>query len=151
MYHQFLCINNKTNGDEENKEAVFLKYAKENSFKYPQMIAQFLSGMVAEEIEKNKAGKSAENTYSTWDHLDRFRYLDTAPSTASTEEIQMIKNILGVKVPGVDEFLTEEIYLMLKGKLGYNAYPIPAAEGEELEVSVSGSRWFWKKGTEHAF
>ncbi|KAF7724736.1 hypothetical protein EC973_000764 [Apophysomyces ossiformis] len=137
IYHQFLCVNNKSSNNEEGKEGVFLTYSNSNNLKYPQMIAQFLSGMVAEEIEKNKAGKSAENTYSAWDHIDRFRYLDTAPSQSSTEEIQMIKNVLGAKVPGIDEFLTDEIYLMLKGKLGYNTYPIPLQEGEDVEVPSS--------------
>jgi import receptor subunit TOM20 len=36
----------------------------------------------------------------------------------------MLKEALGPKVQGISEFLSNEIYLMLKGKLLYNAYAI---------------------------
>ncbi|KAL0089415.1 MAS20 protein import receptor-domain-containing protein [Phycomyces blakesleeanus] len=119
------------------KENVFLKYAQENNVKYPQMIAQFLSTMIAEEKEKTKAGKAAESMYSAWDHIDKYRYLDLSPSEATVTEMKMIKELLGSKVPGIDEFLSEEIYLMLKGKLGYNAYPILATEGDEVDAEAA--------------
>ncbi|KAI9025892.1 MAS20 protein import receptor-domain-containing protein [Phycomyces nitens] len=119
------------------KESVFLKYAQENSVKYPQMIAQFLSTMIAEEKEKTKAGKASESMYSAWDHIDKYRYLDLSPSEATVAEMKMIKELLGSKVPGIDDFLSEEIYLMLKGKLGYNAYPILAVEGDEVDAEIT--------------
>ncbi|KAI7862753.1 MAS20 protein import receptor-domain-containing protein [Spinellus fusiger] len=140
-YHGLLCTHTKLFvKDVANKETIFLNYAITNNVKYPQMIAQFLACMISEEEEKKKAGKAAENAYSSWDHVDKYRYLDTVPSEITQQEMNMIKDVMSSKVPGMDEFLSEEIYLMLKGKLGYNTYPIPAVEGDQVHSEPSNER-----------
>lgn len=98
------------------------------------MIAQFLSGMVAEEVEKTKLGKAA-SPYSAWDHIERFKSGPAMePTDQTVKEAAMIKELLATKVPGIDEFLNDEIYLLLKGKLNENCFNIPSAEEEEKEV-----------------
>lgn len=108
--------------------------------KYPQMIAHFLSGMVAEEVEKNKKSASGDkesvSPYSAWDHIERFKGITIQPSEESLKERAMIKELLASKVPGIDEFLTDEIYLLLKGKLCECSYEIPAVEIEEEQLTV---------------
>lgn len=93
--------------------------------------------MVAEELQKQQTEEKvgAEPTFGAWDHVDRFRYLETTASAQSTEEINMLKQVLGPKVQGISEFLSDEIYLMLKGKMLYNCYGIPAADGVEVAKS----------------
>ncbi|ORY98232.1 MAS20 protein import receptor-domain-containing protein [Syncephalastrum racemosum] len=136
-YHKYLCSKNKAGADEEgNKELAFLQFSKDKNLKYPYMVSKFLSTMVAEEVERTKSGVSADKSYNSWDHVDRFRYLDTAPTEATTQEIQTLKELLGEKVQGISEFLTNEIYLMLKGKLLYNAYAVNT-ESAELELEES--------------
>lgn len=132
QYHQFLCTNNKLEASSIASE--FLKFTMETKLKYPQMIAQFLSGMVAEEVEKNKDAKNA-SPYSAWDHIERLKASATLePSEESAKEIAMIKELLATKVPGIDEFLSDEIYLLLKGKLNENSFEIPTTEEAIVEV-----------------
>lgn len=146
QYHQFLCTNNKLESAEENavkkKELDFFNHAKEKNEKYPCMIARFLSSMVAEEIAKNKKEQERSTvqtktpTYSAWDHIDRFRYLEISSSPEISREITMLKELLGSKVPGIEEFLSEEIYLTLKGRLTYNCYAVATNDPVEVQVSV---------------
>jgi import receptor subunit TOM20 len=131
QYHTFLCSNSKVTSD--NKAMEFNFYAKSNNVKYPQMIAQFLSSMVAEEMEKNRLGKDAPR-YSAWDHIERFNYQELEANEESAKEATMIKELLASKVPGIDEFLSDEIYLLLKGKLNKNTFEIPS-EDAITEVS----------------
>ncbi|KAI8875412.1 hypothetical protein K501DRAFT_263838 [Backusella circina FSU 941] len=124
QYHQFLCTNNKLNTDE--KQVGFLNFAKNNNLMYPQMIAQFLSSMVAEELEKNEQGKNA-SPYSSWDHIERMKSSEVEPSKESADEANTIKELLVSKVNGIDTFLTDEIYLLLKGKLNANSFAVPTS------------------------
>ncbi|CEP13375.1 hypothetical protein [Parasitella parasitica] len=125
QYHTFLCSNSKIGSD--NKAMEFNTVTKTNNVKYPQMIAQFLSSMVAEELENSKLGKDAPH-YSAWDHIERFNQQEVEASETTSKETSMIKDLLASKVPGIDEFLTDEIYLLLKGKLNENAFEIPASD-----------------------
>ncbi|KAI9342140.1 hypothetical protein BD770DRAFT_398764 [Pilaira anomala] len=139
-YHKYLCSHNKSTEIKEADEAEdknialeFHQVSKEKNVKYPYMIARFLSAMVAEELSKQKEGeKVGETTFGAWDHVDRFRYLETSASADSTSEIAMLKQVLGPKVQGISEFLSDEIYLMLKGKLLFNAYGIPASSEDTV-------------------
>ncbi|CAO0798233.1 unnamed protein product [Mucor circinelloides] len=144
-YHQYLCSHNKSTeikeadeAEEKNVALEFHENSKTSNTKYPYMIARFLSAMVAEELSKQKTEeKVGETTFGAWDHVDRFRYLETTASPESTAEISMLKQVLGPKVQGISEFLSDEIYLMLKGKMLYNAYGIPASASEQVEVRPS--------------
>lgn len=141
-YHKYLCSHNKSTeikeadeAEDKNAALEFHQTSKTNNTKYPYMIARFLSAMVAEELSKQKDEKVGETVFGAWDHVDRFRYLETSPSAQSTSEISMLKEVLGPKVQGISEFLSDEIYLMLKGKMLYNAYAIPATT--EIDVRES--------------
>ncbi|KAI7907964.1 uncharacterized protein BX663DRAFT_464434 [Cokeromyces recurvatus] len=145
-YHQYICSHNKSSAyiikeadeaDEKNIALEFFETSKSKNVKYPYMIARFLSSMVAEELRKQKTEeKSNETDFGAWDHIDRFRYLETTPNDDSKNEISMLKQVLGPKVQGINEFLSDEIYLMLKGKMLYNAYGVPASS-EETDVRDS--------------
>jgi mitochondrial import receptor subunit TOM20 len=130
-----LCTNNKTKDDASSQEQAFLDFSKEKNVKYPYLIARFLATMVHDEIEKAKSGIT--DGYSSWDHVDRFRYLELAPTTQNLKELTLIKELLGPKVTGVDEFLTEERFLMLKGKILFNAYSVQSINKGDKEIEVS--------------
>lgn len=132
QYHVFMCTNNKLEPSTVATE--FSNYTKTTNLKYPQMIAQFLSIMVTDEAEKNKDPKKAP-TYSAWDHIERFKAgEELVPTEESTHEIKLIKALLASKVPGIDEFLSDEIYLLLKAKLNENCYEVPTTEDILIEV-----------------
>ncbi|GAB5593732.1 mitochondrial import receptor subunit tom20 [Umbelopsis nana] len=135
-YHQYLCTNNKTNDNAaSSQEQAFIDFSKEKNVKYPYLIARFLATMVHDEIEKAKAGVT--DGYSSWDHVDRFRYLELPASAQNIKELNLIKELLGPKVTGVDEFLTEERFLMLKGKILFNAYSVQSVANGEQDIEKS--------------
>ncbi|ORZ16966.1 hypothetical protein BCR42DRAFT_413625 [Absidia repens] len=124
QYHQFMCTNNKFNAAENGQE--FQDYCGTHHLKYPQMVSRFLSSMVAEEMDSKNPDQEQQH-YSSWDHMDRMRYFESLPTENTAQEIGLIKRVLNNKVPGIDKFLTDDIYLMLKGKLAYNCYPVPGS------------------------
>ena len=134
QYHQFMCTNNKLE-DTENIASKFVDFTKQSKLKYPQMVAQFLCGMVAEEVEKAKLGKAA-SPYGAWDHIERFSSATVEATEETSKEIALISELLATKVPGIADFLTEEIYLLLKAKLAHNSFGVLTAEpAVEEEVS----------------
>lgn len=157
-YHKYLCGKNKvekkkeeeTVGEPEDqapedptdsKVVTFRDYARDHKQMYPLMIAEFLSAMVTEETERTQRGDVDDNkTFTSWDHVDRFRYLDIQSTDDTQTEIELLKNLLDPKVQGISEFLSDQIYLMLKGKLLYNAYAIEIAD-KPLDVPVSNTNW----------
>jgi import receptor subunit TOM20 len=61
---------------------------------------------------------------------------EVEPSQESTNESTLIKELLASKVPGIDTFLTDEIYLLLKGKLNTNTFAV-CTDSEEITQDVS--------------
>ncbi|CAG8663609.1 6327_t:CDS:2, partial [Paraglomus occultum] len=72
--------------------------------------------------------------YGTFDHVERLRYLEIKPTSAEKVEIELLRELLASKVPGIQEFISEERYLMLKGKLMYNAYGIKTHKSEDSHL-----------------
>ncbi|KAG0253407.1 hypothetical protein DFQ27_007426 [Actinomortierella ambigua] len=116
-FHAALCTKDSDLSDDDAKKALF-DYSKENNCKYPEMIAKFLARMVHEET----LNKSEE--FNLFDHIERLRFLEVRPSAAEQQEIMLLKAALGSEIPGLAEFINEERYLTLKGKLLYNAYGV---------------------------
>ncbi|KAG0229305.1 hypothetical protein BGW42_001645 [Actinomortierella wolfii] len=115
-FHAALCTKD-TDEVDDPKKALF-DYSKENNCKYPEMIAKFLARMVHEEtLDKN-------DEFNLFDHIERLRFLEVRPSAAEQQEIVLLKKALGAEIPGLAEFINEERYLTLKGKLLYNAYGV---------------------------
>ncbi|KAI9278673.1 hypothetical protein BDA99DRAFT_492839 [Phascolomyces articulosus] len=143
-YHPYFCTNSKnynegkvnaegeettTPSDNDNaKEMAFLNYTKKKNAKYAYMVAKFLSTFMTEEIERICRGEPSETNYSSWDHIDHFRYIDTSADEETAHEMVMLKEMLGSKVQGISEFITNEIYPMLKGKMVFNAYAVNISE-----------------------
>ncbi|RCH83098.1 hypothetical protein CU097_007496, partial [Rhizopus azygosporus] len=136
QYHQYLCTNSKVNTNaDESKETTFVKYVQDQNSKYPQMIAQLFTAMVAEELDKKNRPK-----YNSWDHIERLKGAELTPTDKHANETKMIKELLSSKVPGIDEFLTDEVYLMLLGKMNENAFDVISATEVSVEKSTEPSR-----------
>ncbi|CAG8558119.1 10283_t:CDS:2 [Acaulospora morrowiae] len=118
--------------DPESKEARLVGLVKSGNVKFPLMIARFLAKMVHEETQKVATGVDEE--YSTWDHIERLRFLSVPPSEKEAKEIKLLRELFAAKVPGMEEFISEERYLMLKGKLMYNAYGINTSRDNERNI-----------------
>ncbi|KAK9727439.1 mitochondrial import receptor subunit tom20 [Basidiobolus ranarum] len=122
-HHQALCTGNTSDPDTKAEE--FFKITEQN--KVPIMIAKYLTHMVYEENQKLAAG--VEEEYSAWDHLERLKYLEIVPTEKEEQELQAMRDLLSTKVPGMEEFLNDERFLLLKGKMMYNAVGITNQDG----------------------
>jgi import receptor subunit TOM20 len=90
-------------------------------------IAQFLAFMVYEDMKKSTMPNP--EGFGVWDHLERLRYLEIQPTEDDKAHMAMLRDLLSSKVPGLEEFLNEERYLLLKGKFLYNQFAITGNPG----------------------
>jgi len=128
-FHTVLCT--KDNEDASSPERALFDYSKDSNRKYPDMLAKFLAKMVHEET------LNTGEEYNLFDHIERLRYLEIRPSETEEKEIALLKAALGAKIPGIEEFINEERYLTLKGKLLYNAYGLSTSLDNERVVEPS--------------
>jgi import receptor subunit TOM20 len=126
-FHAVLCTKDS---EDASPERSLYDYTKETNNKYPEMIAKFLVRMVHEET------LNSGEEYNLFDHIERLRFLEVRPSAAEEKEIELLKVALGSKIPGIEEFINEERYLTLKGKLLYNAYGISTSLNADRSVEV---------------
>ncbi|KDR84067.1 hypothetical protein GALMADRAFT_695672 [Galerina marginata CBS 339.88] len=138
-------------------QAKFAEYVKKENRATPLLVARFIARQVAGETQKlvqaavPGAGTTPENDftdadnevekYVLADHLERLRYLEVVPNK---EETALLTKVLATALPGLEEFITEEKYATMAGKIAYNSFgvcfgggrddrPTPAARPEELE------------------
>ncbi|KAJ3214326.1 hypothetical protein HK099_006928 [Clydaea vesicula] len=109
------------------------EFCKEKNLITPLLTVKLIGKMMSEE-QQGTAGTLSE--YSTWDHIDRFHYIDLAKPTdvdgekiwfASLEQIEKEYKLVFAlfnKTPKFDKFLTDERYMVIKGKFLYNAISI---------------------------
>ncbi|KAF9561202.1 hypothetical protein EC968_005829 [Mortierella alpina] len=132
-FHAVLCT--KDSEDASSPERGLYDYTKETNNKYPEMIAKFLVRMVHEETV------NSGEEYNLFDHIERLRFLEVRPSAAEEKEIELLKTALGSKIPGIEEFINEERYLTLKGKLLYNAYGVSTSLDANRSVEPSPEQY----------
>lgn len=112
----------------------------------PLLVARFIGRQVTAEITKlgtdavgttpitASGGASAEG-YSLYDHIERLRYLELS---IQHEEVQLISQVLEMAMPGLEQFVTDERYATLRGKMAYNAIGVCFGTGRHDKVSREG-------------
>ncbi|KAL7752424.1 mitochondrial import receptor subunit tom20 [Sorochytrium milnesiophthora] len=123
----------------EMSTAHVMAMCRDYKAKVPLMIARFLSYMVHEDQKKTEElkAKAAANGgevkmdddtgYTVWDHIERMKFLELKVTEKAKSEARLLRDVLGRKVPGLDEFLTDERYITLKGKFLYNMVGVTSA------------------------
>lgn len=129
----------KAQVDERRKvQEAFIAKLKDQGKLAPLLITRFIGRMVEDEHEKiiclmegstvegkPKKGKTdlpepeGDGEYSFWDHMERLRYLEILPNPADQEICKSMQDLLKVSVEGLEEFIAEERYLILKGECLY--------------------------------
>ncbi|THV08202.1 MAS20-domain-containing protein [Dendrothele bispora CBS 962.96] len=118
----------------------YVEHLKKVNKAAPLLVARFLARQIA--LEMNKLipgageGKDKENDfvdadggdYLLADHLERLRYLEIK---ADKEEIELITDVLQTVLPGLEQFVAEERYSVLLGKMAYNAFGVYFDGGRE--------------------
>ncbi|KAF8935956.1 MAS20 protein import receptor-domain-containing protein [Dissophora ornata] len=125
-FHDILCT--KDSDDVSSPERSLREYTKATRNLVPEMLAKFLVKMVHEESLNSGA------EYNSFDHMERLRYLEIPPSAEEEKEMELLKVALGSNIPGIDEFITEERYLLMKGRLLYNLYGVSTSLDTERSV-----------------
>lgn len=72
--------------------------------------------------------------YAFYDHVDRLRYLDVQGADAEKLEMTLLKDMLTGAMPGLEEFIKDERYLVLKGKVLFNTIGIAYSGGRLNKV-----------------
>ncbi|KAF8592444.1 MAS20-domain-containing protein [Ramaria rubella] len=108
-----------------------------NGYITPLLVARFVGRQVTAETQKLSVGivgttpitasRGVSNEdYSLYDHIERLRYLELSPQA---EEAELISQLLKTVIPGLEQYITDERYATLKGKMAYNAIGISYGDG----------------------
>lgn len=132
-FHDVLCTKD-TEGTSGPERSLHM-YTQTTRNVVPEMLAKFLVRMVFE------ASQNSGVEYNSFDHMERLRYLEVSLSAEEEKEMELVKGALGSNIPGIDEFITEERFLLMKGRLLYNLYGVSTSldANAEVEVRRSGS------------
>ncbi|KAJ2083062.1 mitochondrial import receptor subunit tom20 [Coemansia sp. RSA 988] len=135
-YHQFLCPNSSSSSGSRE----FALLAQKSHELSPILIAKFfgilLDSEKKKELERMLSGSNVKQTeadeYTTWEHLECMRYLELVPTANDSRMLKKLGELLNSNVPGLTEFVTNDRYTTLKGKLDYNAYAVHCASGVKV-------------------
>ncbi|KAG0255588.1 hypothetical protein BGZ95_005721 [Linnemannia exigua] len=132
-FHEILCTKNllatSTGASATPSPAQALReYTKDSRNVVPGLLAKFLAKMVHDESLNSGA------EYNSFDHLERLVYVEKTLGPDEEKEIELLKLALGANIPGIDQFITEERYLVMKARLLYNIYGISSAISPSLNV-----------------
>ncbi len=134
----------------EAAQNALARYVKESGKVSPLIVARCTARSIIEQMNKltpgsvsvtldlPEAGKTlVGNEYSFTEHLERLRYLEIVPTP--TDEAKLVRDIFNAAVPGLEDFLQDERYSVMKGKVLYNAIGVSFEGGRLDKVS---SCWF---------
>ncbi|KAF9006688.1 MAS20 protein import receptor-domain-containing protein [Cyathus striatus] len=105
----------------------FTEYLKKEGRSLPELTARFVAMQVAIETQKlvEGVGKNApplekgfagaeDSDYSLADHIERLR----------SEEATLLTDVLEGALPGLKQFIPEDRYTVITGKIAYNSYGV---------------------------
>jgi import receptor subunit TOM20 len=130
----------------EETQAAFARFVRESGGGTQVMlVARFIARQVGNETAKllppndssaPPASVQGEdewtaNGYTLFDHMERVRYLELSGKESGAEQL---RGVLRANLPGLEDFVTDERYTVLIGKIAYNAYGILPASGRDDKV-----------------
>lgn len=134
-----------TSPEEREKAQIALaEYLKSNQKLANFLVAKWVALQIT--IETSKVVPGAANPdkdlpkyieddapeYAIGDHLERLRYLD---ASVTPEETEVLRNVFGTALPGLEGSLTEDRHVTTLGKMLYNAIGICYSGGRDDRVS----------------
>lgn len=130
----------------EAAQNALAKYVRETGKLSPLIVARCIARSIIEQMNKltpgsvpvtldlPEAGKTlVGDEYSFSEHLERLRYLEIVP--APTDEAKLVRDIFNAAVPGLEDFLQDDRYSIMKGKVLYNAIGVSFGGGRLDKVS----------------
>lgn len=133
----------------EDAQIAFARFIRESGKTQATLVARFIAKQVINETMKllppnhpsNPTTLPQEapdnewttNGYTLFDHMERVRYLELSGKEGEAEQL---RSIMKANLPGLEEFVTDERYTVLTGKMAYNAYGISPSGGRDDKVRI---------------
>ena len=132
----------------EDAQIAFASFTRESGRVQATLVARFIARQVINETVKllppNHPSKPTPpppqakaddewtaNGYTLFDHMERVRYLELSVKEGEAEQL---RGIMKANLPGLEEFVTNDRYTVLVGKMAYNAYGISPSGGRDDKV-----------------
>jgi len=150
-------------GDEAERRAyqqALVEFLKMSGRTQPLLVARFCARHVSEEVnklvpppatlsERSSLPEPAPGSppYTFYDHLERLKYLEIEPLDMERLEKELIQDVLKKAVEGLEEIVSEDKYLLMKGKIAYNAIGVALAGGRGDRPEPKGriETWEWSR------
>jgi import receptor subunit TOM20 len=133
----------------EDVQIAFSHFVRESGKTQATLVARFIAKQVINETMKllppdhpsNPATQpqaAADNEWTTngytlLDHMERARFLELSGKEGEAEQL---RSIMKANLPGLEEFVTDERYTVLTGKMAYNAYGVSLSGGRDDKVRI---------------
>jgi import receptor subunit TOM20 len=133
----------------EDAQIAFARFIQESGKTLAMLVARFIARQVISETVKllptNHPSNSTTppqaaadnewtaNGYTLFDHMERVRYLELSGKEGEAEQL---RSIMKANLPGLEEFVTDERYTVLTGKMAYNTYGISPSGGRDDKVRI---------------
>ena len=136
----------------EDAQIAFSRFVRESGGIQGMLVARFVARQLVNETVKLlpanhpqavpalQVDELTENGYTLFDHVERVRYLELDGKEGEAEQL---RTIMKVNLQGLEDFVTDERYTMLVGKMAYNAYGISPAGGRDDKVRTEHSFFFY--------
>lgn len=127
----------------EDAQIAFARFVRESGRIQLTLVARFIARQVVNEtvkllppnhpsiLKRPLADEWSANGYTLFDHMERVRYLELNEKEGEPEQLRAI---LKANLPGLEDFVTDERYTVLVGKMAYNAYGISPSGGRDDKV-----------------
>jgi import receptor subunit TOM20 len=125
----------------QDAQIAFASFVRESGRIHVTLVARFIARqVVSETVKLLPPGHPAAPTgtdewtghgYTLFDHMERVRFLEL---NANEDEAEQLRSILKANLEGLEEFVTNERYTVLIGKMAYNAYGVSFSGGRDDKV-----------------
>lgn len=124
----------------EDAQIAFARFVHESGGgrTHVTLVARFIARQVVNETVKllptghpsvpTETDEWTGHGYTLFDHVERVRFLEL---NADEDEAEQLRAILKANLQGLEDFVTDERYTVLIGKMAYNAYGISFAGGRD--------------------
>lgn len=130
-------------------QEAFVEHVKSTGKLAPLLVARFVARMISNEISKILPSDATPPPpsdlpepdggaqHAFYDHIDRLRFLEVEPSKDEELEKILLKDMLDGAMPGLDEFIGDERFVVMKGKVLFNTIGIAYSGGRLNKVPYS--------------
>ncbi len=125
----------------EDAQLAFARFIQEFGRIHVTLVARFVARQVVNETVKllpvghpsvpTETEEWTKHGYTLFDHVERVRFLEL---NIREEEAEQLRAILKANLQGLEDFVTNERYAVLIGKMAYNTYGISFSDGRDDKV-----------------